>query len=153
MKIVKQEIKDLYIHSSIIFEFDMVLLHFPKEGVFSSFLIFSNAFFFSMRKLSNYLVHYYKSSLDVSKILASFLSVVGFSSFHMGVLLVTRTSVHLELSYQSIQNQSLKQWKQMIVFEAPVLSVTFKCLHQQYWNWCLLSTYSYNTCFRYVSKT
>ena len=121
--------------------------------VFFKFLNFLQCIFFSVLKLSNYLVHYYKSSLDVSKILASFLSVVGFSLFHMGVLLVTRTSVHLELSYQSIQNQSLKQWKQMIVSEAPVLSVTFKCLHQQYWNWCLLSTYSYNTCFRYVSKT
>ena len=115
--IVKQEIKDLCIYSSIIFEFGMVLLHFHKKGVFfSSFLNFSNAFSFSKRKFSNYLMYYFKSSLDVSDILALFMSIVGFSLFRRGLLLVISTSVHLELQNQAIQNQCLRQWKQMIQF-------------------------------------
>ena len=153
--IVKQEIKDLCIYSSIYLNLAWFFYIFiRKVFFFSSFLVFSNAFSFSKCKFSNYLMYYYKSSLDVWDILASFISIVSLSLFRRGSLLVIGTSVHLELPDQSIQNQSLRHWKQMIQFlklQCCLQHLNF--LHQQYWNWCLLSIHSHSTVFRYIPKT
>ena len=78
------------------------ILNFHKKGVFSSFLIFSNALCLSLRKFSISLVYICKSSFDVSKFLLLSMSVAGVSS----------STVKL------VQNQFLRQWKQLTQFFA-----------------------------------
>ena len=60
-------------------------------SLFSSFLIFSNAFSSSRRNFLISFVYICKSSFDMSEFLTSSMSIPGFALFGIGVLLVTGT--------------------------------------------------------------